>query len=173
MCCTHPDFDAEVASDRARGGLGGVGRADDLPSGLDDVLALPNHSDHRGGDDVVHKRSEERLAREVRVVILRELLAHLHHLEPAEREALPREAVDDLADEAALDSVRLDHDVRLLHLPSSTSDSFSCDLRLSSFLSRPHAARSPPPPPLFSAIVLRRAAADRYFFLVFFHPLLC
>ena len=137
----HPDFDAEVAADGARRGLGGVGGADDLPPGLDDVLALPHHGHHGRGDDVLHERAEERLAREVRVVVLRELLGHLHHLQPAEREALPREAVDDLPDEAALHAVRLDHDVRLLH-----PDARLAPLRPRAARRKPVSVRPPPPP---------------------------
>ena len=42
-------------------------------------------------------------------------LLHRHHLHAAEEETLGLEALDDLADETALDAVGLDHDVGLLH----------------------------------------------------------
>ena len=48
-------------------------------------------------------------------MLLRVLLRDGHHLHAAEVEPLGLEPRDDGADEAALDAVRLDHDVRLLH----------------------------------------------------------
>lgn len=48
-------------------------------------------------------------------MLLRVLLAHVLHLEAAQRKALLLEALHDLGHQAALDAVGLDHDVRLLH----------------------------------------------------------
>jgi hypothetical protein len=92
-----------------------VGGADDLAPGLDDLLALPDHAHDGAGTHVVHEVAEEGLGGEVRVVLLRVRLLHRHHLEAAEEEALGLEALDDGADETALDAVGLDHDVGLLH----------------------------------------------------------
>jgi hypothetical protein len=92
-----------------------VGGADDLAAGLDDLLALPDHAHDGAGAHVVHEVAEEGLGGEVRVVLLRVRLLHRHHLEAAEEEALGLEALDDGADETALDAVGLDHDVGLLH----------------------------------------------------------
>lgn len=42
-------------------------------------------------------------------------LGHIHELHPAQVETLLFEPLDDLADESALDAIRLDHDVCSLH----------------------------------------------------------
>ena len=86
-----------------------VGRPDDLASSLHDVLALPDHSAHGGGADVLNQAAEEGLAREVLVVLLSERLLDVKHLKPPQGEAPLLEARDDRADEAPLDAVGLDH----------------------------------------------------------------
>ena len=92
-----------------------VGGADDLAAGLDDLLALPDHAHDGAGAHVVDEVAEEGLGGEVGVVLLGVRLLHRHHLHAAEEETLGLEALDDLADETALDAVGLDHDVGLLH----------------------------------------------------------
>ncbi len=63
------------------------------------------------GDHVLNEASEEALGLEVRVVLLHLRLGRLLHLHCSENVALGFEALDDLANQAALDAVRLDHDV--------------------------------------------------------------
>ena len=91
-----------------------VGGADDLAAGLDDLLALPDHAHDGAGAHVVDEVAEEGLGGEIGVVLLGVGLLGLHHLHAAEEETLLLEALDDGADEAALDAVGLDHDVSLL-----------------------------------------------------------
>ena len=92
-----------------------VGGADDLAAGLDNLLAFPDHAHDGAGAHVVDEVAEEGLGGEVGVVLLGVRLLHRHHLHAAEEETLGLEALDDLADETALDAVGLDHDVGLLH----------------------------------------------------------
>ena len=66
-------------------------------------------------DDVVDQAAEERLRLQVGVVLLGLLLADVLELHRAEVVAARLEAGDDLADEAALDAVGLDHDEGGLH----------------------------------------------------------
>ena len=91
-----------------------VGGADDLAAGLDDLLTLPDHAHDGAGAHVVDEVAEEGLGGEIGVVLLGVRLLGLHHLHAAEEETLLLEALDDGADEAALDAVGLDHDVGLL-----------------------------------------------------------
>ena len=92
-----------------------VGGADDLAAGLDNLLAFPDHAHDGAGAHVVDEVAEEGLGGEVGVVLFGVRLLHRHHLHAAEEETLGLEALDDLADETALDAVGLDHDVSLLH----------------------------------------------------------
>ena len=108
------DVDGKVTTDGAGLRGQGVGGANDLASSGDDALALPDHSDDRAGDDVLHEPSEEGLGGQIGVVLLGERLLHVLELQTFEVEALLLEAADDLADEAPLDAVRLDHDEGLL-----------------------------------------------------------
>jgi hypothetical protein len=55
------------------------------------------------------------LVREVTVVRFRVRLGHVHHLQTSQIETLLLKPLNDLADESALDTVRLDHDVCSLH----------------------------------------------------------
>merc|ERR1712146_879315 len=82
-----PDFDAEVAADGSRGRVSRVGGADNLPASLDDVFTLPHHCHDWRRDNVLDERSEEGLAREIRIMLLGERLIHLDHLERTESEA--------------------------------------------------------------------------------------
>ena len=101
-----------VATDRARGGVARVGLAEQHAADLDGVAALPNHADNGPRGHVLDQRREERLGREVRVVLLQVGLGRRGHLEADELVALGLEAADDGADQPALDAIRLDHDCR-------------------------------------------------------------
>ena len=133
------DIDAEVTADGAGKGILGVGGAQKSAAALDDISALPNHS-HNGARGLWYKNKqvnntgelrhpginngvqtlrtyhvldearEETLASQVSVVLLHELLARGLHLASHELVALAFEALHDLADESALDAIRLDHD---------------------------------------------------------------
>jgi len=108
------DVEAQVTTDGTGSGIGGVGGADDLAAGLDDLLTLPDHAHDGAGAHVVDEVAEEGLGGEIGVVLLGVGLLGLHHLHAAEEETLLLEALDDGADEAALDAVGLDHDVGAL-----------------------------------------------------------
>ena len=78
---------------------------------LDHVLALPDHGHNGARGHVLDQAGEERLALEVGVVLLQVVFAGVHELHGHELEAAVLEALDDLADESALDTVGLNHDV--------------------------------------------------------------
>ena len=106
--------DAHVAADGSGGRVGGVGGAEHHAAGLDGVEALPHHAAHGTHHHVVDEAAEELLVGEVSVVLLQVLAAWGHELHGLELEALVLETADDVADEPALDAVRLDHDVGAL-----------------------------------------------------------
>ena len=60
----------------------------------------------RTGDETL----EERLVRQILVVLLKVLLGRRDHLESNELVAALLESLDDIANQAALDAVRLDRD---------------------------------------------------------------
>lgn len=113
---------AQVTADGAGGRGEGVGSAEQSAALLDDILALPDHGDNGAGSHVLDQTREEGLALEVLVVLrsarrthlLKVLLACLGELEGHELVATVLEALDDLANETALNAVGLDHDVSWL-----------------------------------------------------------
>lgn len=104
------DLDAQITPDGAGGRFGGVGGAEHDASGADGVEPLPHHGDYGARAHVLDQPWEEGPGGQVGVVLLQQLLARPHEFEGDELEALLLEALDDLADDAALDAVRLDHD---------------------------------------------------------------
>uniref|UniRef100_A0A1I8I891 EF-hand domain-containing protein n=1 Tax=Macrostomum lignano TaxID=282301 RepID=A0A1I8I891_9PLAT len=103
--------DAIVAADGAGQAVNRLGGAQHHAADLDHLLALPDHADHRAGQHVVDKAGEERLGLEIAIVLLKQRPAGLHHLHGNQAEAALLESLDDFANKAALDTVRLDHDV--------------------------------------------------------------
>lgn len=108
---TH--VNAEVAADRAWGRGERVRSTQKSTALLDDVLALPNHGDHGTRRHVFDQAREERLALEVLVVLLEVVLTGLDQLHSHKLVTTVLKALNDLADQTALDTVRLDHNVRL------------------------------------------------------------
>src|ERR687892_333237 len=106
-------LEGEVTSDRARRGVARIRRSHHRAHDLPRVgTAFDDHRDERPARDERYEVVEERLALVLGVVALRELgvdptLVHGH-----DREALALETADDLADEAALDSVGLAEEQR-------------------------------------------------------------
>jgi len=70
-------LDAEVAADSAGLAVLGVGLAQHNAAGLDRRLALPYHGHHGTAGHVLDQAVEERLGREVGVVLLQVVLAGL------------------------------------------------------------------------------------------------
>lgn len=110
------------------GGLEGVGSTEHDAAGLDGVKSLPDHGDDGAGGHVLDQAGEEGLALEIGVVcgqgsaparrcdaialsggrtLLEVLLGGVDELEGDQLEAALLEAGDDLADEVALNAVRL------------------------------------------------------------------
>ncbi len=113
---------------RTNGRLEGVGGAEHNTAGLDGVKSLPDHGDDGAGGHVLDEAGEEGLALEIGVVcghgsaparrcdaialsrihtLLEVLLGGVDELEGDQLEAALLEAGDDLADEVALNAVRL------------------------------------------------------------------
>merc|ERR1719184_722365 len=110
MADVAPDMDGEVSPDGSREGSGRVGFTKHNTTSLHCVQTLPNHGADRAAGHVGDKPTEESLAGEVSVVLLQVLHRGLHHLHRDQLETLLLKARDNLANKAALDAVRLDHD---------------------------------------------------------------
>ena len=74
------DLGAEVAADRAGGGLDRVGRADQLAGGGDGLDALEDRRDERAAGDEGDELAEERLLGVLGVVLGRDLLVAVDQL---------------------------------------------------------------------------------------------
>jgi hypothetical protein len=104
------DVDAEVTSDSARGGLAGLGGAEELAALNRGVITLPDHSEDRGRLHELNQATEERLFLEVSIVSLEVSLRRLDELHGDEFETLLLESGDDGTAEVSLDTVGLHHD---------------------------------------------------------------
>src|SRR5207302_4379679 len=100
----------EVAPDRPRRGVRRVRRAHGRAHRGDRTLALDRESKCRRGRDELDELAEERLFAVLRVVALGKIAVDLEELSPADDEAAPLEASEDLAGQAAPHRVRLDQD---------------------------------------------------------------
>merc|ERR1719336_3244683 len=104
------NLDTEITSDGARGGVSGVGGSQHDTTSLDSVETLPYHRQHGATSHVLDQTSKEGFGGQIGVVVLQEFLRSLHELHGHELEALVLKPLDDLAADAAMDGVRLDHD---------------------------------------------------------------
>jgi len=102
--------DAVITTDRAREGLLRVRLAHHHTSSLGGVLALPNHGNDGPRRDEIDEFVVKGLVFQVDVMLLDMLPGSLHELHGDELETSLFESLDDVADESALDAVRLDHD---------------------------------------------------------------
>src|SRR6187397_737396 len=107
----HP----EVAADRSGLGLARHRPADELAHDGDGIRPLEGHRGNRTGRDELDEARVERLAGVDGVVLLGHLVRDAEQPQPDDLEALPLEAADDLADQAALDRVGLGEDEGALH----------------------------------------------------------
>merc|ERR1740122_527434 len=105
-----PDMDGEVSPDGSGKGGSWVCLTKHNTTSLHCVQTLPNHGADRAAGHVGDKAAEESLAGEVSVVLLQVLHGGLHHLHRDQLETLLLKARDDLANQATLDAVGLDHD---------------------------------------------------------------
>ena len=113
MADVAADVNAEVAADRARSRGERVRSTEKSTALLDNILALPNHSDYWARRHVLDQAREERLALEVLVVLFEVVLTSLDQLHGHKLIATVLKALNDLTNQTALDTVRLDHNVRL------------------------------------------------------------
>lgn len=104
------DLDAEIATNGAGQRIGRIGFAQHDATSLDRVQSLPDHRDHRTTAHVLDQTGEKRTGGQVGVVLLEQLLVRRRLLQSDQLESLLFESFDDLADQTALDAVRLDHD---------------------------------------------------------------
>ena len=114
MADVTPDVEAEVTTDGTGGTVERHGLAEHLAPSLDSVESLPNHAAYRPRAHVLNKTWEEFLLLEVDIVRFKAFPGRGLELKCGELEAAGLEALDDLADKATLDTVRLDHDIGAL-----------------------------------------------------------
>jgi len=108
------DIDGIVTTDGTRGGGKRVGSAEDAAAGLASIAALPDHGDNGTAEHVGDKALEERLVGEVLVVLLEVLLGRRDHLQGDQLVATLLETLDDVANKAALNAIRLNSNESLL-----------------------------------------------------------
>ncbi len=106
------DVHGQITADCAGFRLEGFCRTDQLARTGNHTIAFPDHRHHRAGGDELHQTSKERAILMDAVMLLRQLTARGDLLEPHKFEPLALKATDDLADEAALHTVRLDSNKR-------------------------------------------------------------
>lgn len=114
MAYIAANVNGEVTTDSARSRCQRVSSTEDSAASLDDVLALPNCSNHRARAHVLEKTREERLRLEVLIVLAEKLLRRLGHLEGNKLVATRLKTSQNLRNESSLDAVRLNHDEGLL-----------------------------------------------------------
>lgn len=103
--------DAEVTTDGSGLRSQRVGGTQHNSASLDNFSAFPDHGDDGARKHVGDQLGEEWLLSKILVVILEQCLSWLHKLEGHKVVASALEPLDDLSNEASLDSVGLHHDV--------------------------------------------------------------
>ena len=103
----------QVTADGARRRGERVGSTKQDTALLDDILALPHHGNDGARGHVLDQTGEEGLALEVLVVLFEVVLTSLDQLHGHKLIATVLKALNDLTNQTALDTVRLDHNVRL------------------------------------------------------------
>jgi len=126
------DVDAEVTTDSARVGVSGLSCAKHLSAGSDNIITFPNHGANGARAHVLDEASEETLLREISVMLFHVFFAWGADLHRNELEALLLEALDDLANEATLDTIGLNHNEGALLL--FDEETFYVDFGVSSGL---------------------------------------
>jgi len=111
MADVASDLNAEVTADGAHGRLGRHGGAEHLAALEDNILSLPDHGADGSAGHVGNQTSEEALAGEVGVMLLHVLAPGRSELHCDKLVPFLFETLNNVADEAPLDAVRLDHDV--------------------------------------------------------------
>ena len=115
MADVPSNIDAEISSDGSGLGVDGVGGAQHLAAGLDNVVAFPDHGDNGARRHVLDEVVEEALVGQIGIVLLEVALGGGHHLAGSEHEAAFLESGDDFSNYSSLDSVGFDHDEGLFH----------------------------------------------------------
>lgn len=71
------NLDAVVTTDGAGHGIGGVGGAQHLTAGLDNIQALPHHGNHWAGAHVVDQTGEEGTSGQIGIMLFQQFLGSL------------------------------------------------------------------------------------------------
>jgi len=106
------DVDAEVATDGSGARVGGLGGAEHLSAGGDNVVAVPDHGANGARAHVLDESGEEALLGKIGVVLLHVPFSGGAELHGNQLEALLLEALNDFSNETTLDTIGLDHDER-------------------------------------------------------------
>ena len=100
----------QITSNGAGLGLQRLCGTNQLAGTGDHAVAFPNHGNHRTRRDEAHQTSEERTLFMNAVVLLREGTTGGDLLQAHQLESLALKTTQDLADQAALDTIRLNGD---------------------------------------------------------------
>ena len=106
---------AEVAADRAFGGLAGISRSEQITHPLDDIVALQRHHNHGAGLHEVLDLGVERFVGDMRVVLAEHRGGKTGHFAPDDVEARGLKAREHRAHETLLHAVRLKDNEGFLH----------------------------------------------------------
>ncbi len=98
---------AKVTADRSRGRVQRVRGAQHHAASLDNRLSRPDHGDNGAALHVRDQAGKKALALQVLVMLLQQGLSGLDHLQAQQLEAARFEALHNLTDKSALDTVRL------------------------------------------------------------------
>ena len=104
------NLNSEVTTDGTRSRVSRASSTEKSAATLDDTSTLPAHSNDGTRGEVVAEIVVEGLVLEVNVVLTSLLLGGLKHLETSELVALVLEALDDLTNETALNTIGLNSD---------------------------------------------------------------
>ena len=105
-------FVTEVATDRASGGGGGIGRAEEVADAGNDVISFKSKGDHWGFLHETAHGWEKRHGGDVGVMLGEDFVAEGHHFDPADHKSFFRKAGQNLTGEVFGDRVRFEKNQR-------------------------------------------------------------
>lgn len=110
---------AVISSDSTGVGSQRIGGSEHKTASSNYTDTFPNHANDGAWQHVVDESREKGSSLEIGVVLFKEFLGGLNHLEGSEVVSSLFEAGDDFSNESSLDTVRLNHDVASFHVVES------------------------------------------------------
>nr|AFK49052.1 unknown [Medicago truncatula] len=108
-----PNLNSKVTTNSSRLGLSRVCGTNNLSASSHNILPFPNHGNNRARDNVLHQSAEERLCRQISIVLLSKSTLHIQEFQTFQVETLLLKPADNLTNESSLNTIRLDHDESL------------------------------------------------------------